>query len=187
MTTLNIRSTLIKRRARLPLRRRKLAERAISNLIISLPSFQAAKHIALYFPYRGEFNTQALIEACLSHGKNIYFPVILSPTEMGFYPWKKGEALKTLPSGILEPLPSGEPIARDALDIMIMPVVGFNEHYYRLGSGCGYFDRYLAGHTSQKPVLLGVAFDCQFAPDFMPHEWDVAMDLVVTEALCLPA
>jgi 5,10-methenyltetrahydrofolate synthetase len=67
-------------------------------------------------------------------------------------------------------------------DVVVVPCVGFTAGGHRLGSGAGYYDRWLAAHPHV--VAVGVAWDfaaidvAALAPE--PH--DVALAFVVTES-----
>jgi 5-formyltetrahydrofolate cyclo-ligase len=101
---------------------------------------------------------------------------------------------RVMPNERLRPNRFGiaEPVFRPArqrpiwiLDLVLMPLVGFDEHGGRLGMGGGFYDRSLAyrgrrkkGH---KPTLLGLAHECQKV-DCLPLEaWDVSLQATVTD------
>jgi 5-formyltetrahydrofolate cyclo-ligase len=50
--------------------------------------------------------------------------------------------------------------------------------------GAGYYDKtfaFLHEKTEKKPLLVGLAFECQ-KTDALPHdEWDIKLDAVLTE------
>ncbi|HXC91144.1 MAG TPA: 5-formyltetrahydrofolate cyclo-ligase, partial [Stellaceae bacterium] len=51
----------------------------------------------------------------------------------------------------------------------------------RLGYGGGYFDRTLAA-LSPRPLAIGVGFELSRIETIHPQDFDIPMDLVVTEA-----
>ena len=51
----------------------------------------------------------------------------------------------------------GTNIAR--LDVMFLPLVGWDQEGTRLGMGAGYYDRALA--SARPGVLVGLGYDCQ--------------------------
>ena len=68
------------------------------------------------------------------------------------------------------------------LDVILMPLVGFDNDGNRLGMGGGYYDRTLAytRHAIKKPVLIGVAHDLQRV-DRLPYaSWDIPLNAIVT-------
>jgi 5-formyltetrahydrofolate cyclo-ligase len=71
------------------------------------------------------------------------------------------------------------------LDVLVLPLVGFDGDCNRLGMGGGYYDRSLS-YLSQRrhwrrPHLIGVAHECQRVPHVPVCPWDMPLDLVVTE------
>ena len=86
--------------------------------------------------------------------------------------------------GIAEPVDARALRARQ-LDLLLMPLVGFDDEGYRLGMGGGYYDATLAymrhRRNWRKPRLVGVAYECQRV-DVLPHDpWDMPLDAVLTE------
>jgi 5,10-methenyltetrahydrofolate synthetase len=66
-------------------------------------------------------------------------------------------------------------------NIVLVPVVGFDDANYRLGYGGGYFDRTIAA-LDPRPVTVGVGFEAARVDTIFPRPHDIAMDIVVTEA-----
>jgi 5,10-methenyltetrahydrofolate synthetase len=64
---------------------------------------------------------------------------------------------------------------------VLAPLVGFDRDCYRLGYGGGYFDRTLAA-LSPRPLAIGVGFELSQIETIYPQAFDIAMDVVVTEA-----
>jgi 5-formyltetrahydrofolate cyclo-ligase len=72
------------------------------------------------------------------------------------------------------------------LDLLFVPLIGFDDAGYRIGMGGGFYDASLAylrrHHAWRKPYLVGVAFECQHIAGKLPHDaWDVPLDAVLTE------
>ena len=66
-------------------------------------------------------------------------------------------------------------------DIMLAPLVGWDDAGYRLGYGGGYFDRTLAAFAV-RPLVIGVGLAAAQLPTIFPQPHDIAMDSIVTEA-----
>ncbi len=70
------------------------------------------------------------------------------------------------------PMPQGD------FDVIIVPVVGFDEQNQRLGQGGGWYDRFLA--TQPRARTIGLAH--AVAKTTFPHEpHDIPLDVIVTE------
>ena len=63
-----------------------------------------------------------------------------------------------------------------------MPLVGFDNKGNRLGMGGGFYDRTLANldRLSYRPLLIGVAHDCQQADALPVMQWDIPLNAIVT-------
>ena len=96
-----------------------------------------------------------------------------------------GPALRRGRYGILEP---GQGIAMSVrrLDVLLMPLVGFDAQGHRIGMGKGYYDRALAfrnrRRTRERPLLVGLAFECQRVDALPARPHDIPLDRLVTEA-----
>ncbi|MCA9774770.1 MAG: 5-formyltetrahydrofolate cyclo-ligase, partial [Myxococcales bacterium] len=83
--------------------------------------------------------------------------------------------------GILEP-DGGRPEAPvSAMDLIVVPGLGFDPEGGRLGWGAGYYDRVLA-RRGARAVTIGLAYESQILPALPRDAHDVAMDVVATEA-----
>lgn len=104
-----------------------------------------------------------------------------------FVRWRPPDRLRPNRFGILEPSARRGAI-RPAwhLDLVLLPLVGFDDRCNRLGMGGGYYDRSLAWLRQRqhwrRPRLIGLAHECQRLEHIEPRRWDVPLDAVVTEA-----
>ncbi len=72
------------------------------------------------------------------------------------------------------------PVAAGAdVDVVLTPMVAFDERGWRIGHGGGYYDRFLSANPGA--YRLGVAFELQRVADCLPQEWDVPLHALVTE------
>jgi 5-formyltetrahydrofolate cyclo-ligase len=172
-----------KRRA-LPHALRAAADRAIQTQIRALPEFRRAQRSAVFLAFDGEPSLAPLIELARRHRKRLYVPVLHGMT-MTFAELESTDTLAANFFGILEPQ-LGTKIAARELDLVLTPLVGFDEHGVRLGVGRGYYDRCFRflRHRSlwRRPKLLGVAYELQRVPLLVPSSWDVPLWGIVTEA-----
>jgi len=169
----------LRRRAVAPVRRR-LANRSIVTRLIALPAYRRARALAVYWPADGEPDVRALARHAWSQGKRVYLPVVRRSGAMRFAPWRRGGKLRRNRYGIAEPVGALRLVAAPRLDLLVMPLVAFDERGHRLGMGGGYYDRALAGRR-RLPVLVGAAFSFQQAPAIPAQPWDVPIEFVITE------
>ncbi|MGF0240341.1 5-formyltetrahydrofolate cyclo-ligase [Rhodococcus sp. IEGM1300] len=152
------------------------------------PAFRRAKHISLYLPTDGEIDPRLLLRAAQRRGKATYLPVLSAwpRTKMVFQRIRPGEKLTPNRFRILEPRAN---IARQrkvwALDLVLLPLVGFDDVGGRLGMGGGFYDRSLAYMARRKnwrkPTLLGLAHECQKVERLAQASWDVPLQGTVTD------
>ncbi|MBV4453326.1 MULTISPECIES: 5-formyltetrahydrofolate cyclo-ligase [Pseudomonas] len=175
------------RRALTPSEQRKAAQ-GLYRQLAQHPLFRRAKHISLYLPTDGEIDPRLLLRAAQRRGKATYLPVLSAwpRTKMVFQRVRPGEKLLPNRFRILEPRVN---ISRQrkvwALDLVLLPLVGFDEAGGRLGMGGGFYDRslaYLARRRSwRKPTLLGLAHECQKVDRLVQASWDVPLAGTVTD------
>ena len=79
--------------------------------------------------------------------------------------------------GIDEPLDKQE-INKDMLDLMIVPLVGYDANKYRLGYGGGYYDRYLKDF---KAPAIGLAYSFQYIKHYQPENFDIPLDDLIPD------
>lgn len=175
------------RRALSP-QQQRLAARRLYRQLAQHPLFRRARHIALYLPNDGEIDPGLLLREAQRRGKATYLP-ILNPwprTRMVFQRVSPGEWLQPNRFGIAEPHHCAKrQRAVWTLDLLLMPLVGFDEQGGRLGMGGGFYDRSLAYRARRKnghkPTLLGLAHDCQKVDRLALASWDVPLRATVTD------
>ncbi len=146
--------------------------------------FKRASHLTAYWPLWGELDPRPLLTLALSQGKHIYLPVIANK-QMWFAPWDGSDLQKDPATQLIQPDRSAQRLANDQLlDLVLLPLVSFDRKGRRLGQGGGYYDRYFSRHRqglTQKPTLIGIAYDFQEF-DCIPHDdWDVPLSVIVTQ------
>ena len=166
----------------------RLAARGLYQQLAQHPLFRRAKHIALYLPTDGEIDPRLLLREAQRRGKTTYLPVLSAwpRTKMVFQRLSPGEKLRPNRYRILEPRINH---ARQrkvwALDLVLLPLVGFDETGGRLGMGGGFYDRSLAYQARRqswrKPTLLGLAHECQKVGSLAQASWDVPLQGTVSD------
>lgn len=164
---------------------RQLAERVRRRT-----DFQRARRIAFYWPSDGELDPRPLMQRALSAGTHCYLPV-LAPVgrrqrRLWFVRWRPGEPLQPNRFGIPEPRVSSRRLCLAwQLDLLLVPLVGFDAACNRLGMGGGFYDRSLTFRCQRRhPRLIGIAHECQRLVHIDAQPWDIALDAVCTEQRC---
>ncbi|TFG87909.1 MAG: 5-formyltetrahydrofolate cyclo-ligase [Chromatiales bacterium] len=173
------------KRNALPLAQARPAARRAVHRLWSLPYMARAKNVAMYLPIGGELDCTPLVIQAWTRGRKVFLPVI-SGTRLRFAPFRPGAELRANRFGILEPATHARHLcgARQ-LDVIVAPLVAFDQQGNRLGMGGGYYDRTLAflkqRACTRRPYLVAVAFEMQKVEVVPIEEWDVHLDAVVTE------
>jgi 5-formyltetrahydrofolate cyclo-ligase len=168
---------------------RTSAEQAIASAIRRMNLLRRGNRVAVYLPMPGEVGAASLLASAWRAGCHVYVPRITDRRRgrMVFVPLRTDSRFRPNVFGIAEPVaPPGTRVRPLDLDVVLMPVVGFDRRGNRLGMGAGYYDRALrhrhdGSRSWRRPRLVGLAFACQEVADIVPSHWDVALDLVVTE------
>ncbi|MBT0624982.1 5-formyltetrahydrofolate cyclo-ligase [Pseudomonas fluorescens] len=175
------------RRALTPSEQRKAAH-GLYRQLAQHTLFRRAKHISLYLPTDGEIDPRLLLRAAQRRGKATYLPVLSAwpRTKMVFQRVRPGDKLLPNRFRILEPQVNANRQRQVwALDLVLLPLVGFDDVGGRLGMGGGFYDRslaYLARRKNwRKPTLLGLAHECQKVERLAQASWDVPLAGTVTD------
>lgn len=157
------------------------AEAVARHVMIShLPLF--ARRFALYAPADGELDPSPLIDALLARNRMVALPVVLPDRLLGFYRYTANTRLIRNRYGILEPdTRTARYLERASLDVVLLPLVAFDDAGHRLGMGGGYYDATFA-RAAARPLLVGLAHALQRVEALAPAPWDIALDAVITEA-----
>lgn len=156
------------------------ASQKIIDTLRQMPAYQAANHIAWYFPTNGEVDLSALWSYALATNKSCYFPAIQTDQTLLFLPYTRDTELVFNRYHTAEPnVAACHAKPPQDLDIIFLPVVAFDVNRKRLGMGKGYYDKTLAPHKS--PLLIGVAYEWQRQPNLPIDPWDIPLTTIVTE------
>lgn len=133
--------------------------------------------VAGYHAHRDEADPAVLLQALTRSGAHIAFPrVTAKDAALEFHRVPDGEILRPGAFGIHEPL---EHWPRARPDILLVPLLAYDDAGYRLGYGGGYYDRTLASLSGARAI--GIAYAGQRV-DFLPHDaHDCRLDAILTE------
>lgn len=159
----------------------------MANHLAASREYQNASHIAYYLAVAGEADPQPLLEQTLTGNKTFFLPVIKKGNEVGLHFVKadKSTEFKANQYGIPEPVHQvDDEILPEQLDLIVTPLVSFDNKGNRIGMGGGFYDRTFAfkrESKARKPLLIGYAYTFQRSEFLKPEPWDVALDGIVTE------
>ena len=140
------------------------------------PFFQAAETVYFYYPLGSEVNLLPLAQQALDLGKQAAFPRV-DGNEMAFYRVSSLQAFAEGAFHIMEP--AGDDVMDNAAALVFVPGLAFDSQGNRMGYGKGYYDRYFARYPGCRKV--GVCYGMQRIPQAPCGEFDIPMDMVITE------
>lgn len=183
-----LRKTLRQCRRNLTPLQQKQASMGLCRQLSLLPEFMRSRRIAAYIPNDGEIDPQPLLELAWRLGKSVYLPV-LHPFAKGrllFMAHYPNQVLAKNRFGIPEPLCDQDShCAVWTLDLVLTPLVGFDNEGNRMGMGGGFYDRTFAflndRSKPRSPRMIGVAHECQKVANLPSERWDIMMNKIVTD------
>ncbi len=137
--------------------------------------------LAFYWPFRGEIDLRPLMRSLCLDGARIALPDIEAKDRpLAFREWRPDSEMRAGVMGI--PVPTEG--ARLTPTVVVAPLVGYDAKGYRLGYGCGYYDRTLAA-LAPRPLTIGVGLSLGEVPTIYPQPHDIPMEVILTETACL--
>jgi 5-formyltetrahydrofolate cyclo-ligase len=181
-----LRAELRARRERLTAAQRIAAAAGVAAVLERLPEFIVDARVAGYWAVGGELPLHVALGALIARGQTYHLPVLIRGRTLRFAPWRPGAAVVPNRYGI--PEPQGDRaglLAPAALDLVLVPLLGFDRRGHRLGTGGGYYDRSFAFLNDRErpaqPLLVGIGYSFQEIAPLAAQSWDVKMDFVATE------
>ena len=135
------------------------------------------KNIGGYYPINFEIDDLDMLKEFEKKNFNISLPKIKKNFDMDFYRWSFSEPLKINKYGIPEPKSSTVVFP----DILLIPLVAFDNRLNRLGYGGGYYDRLIEKYSKRKKILkIGLALSVQKIKKVPINKYDQKLDYIVT-------
>ena len=136
------------------------------------------KTIGGYYPYSTEINVIKILEKFEKQNYQIALPRIKKNHKMDFFRWSTKEPLTINKYGI--PEPTSNKITYP--NILLVPVVAFENSLNRTGYGGGFYDRYIKKLGEEKNIItIGLAYSFQKVREVPINEYDMKLDFIVTE------
>lgn len=180
-----LREEMAARRRRLGPVERMTAATHLRHVLEQLPEFMVDERVAGYWACGGELPLNLAMAGLAGRGQTFYLPVIGPERQMRFVPWSTGEAVTPNRYGIPEPERHDDAVPPALLDVVLLPLLGFDRQGNRLGFGGGYYDASFAFlHEVERPatpLLVGIGYAWQECDGFESQPWDVRLDYVATD------
>lgn len=150
----DIRLQVLKELREIPHAIRKEYNIDIQNQLFASQEWKQAKHIGITLSRYPEVDTEAIIKQAWEEGKSVSIPYSTTDRKLYFYLYKPDTKLDLSKFGLLEPTVKTHPQPKEAIDLLIVPGVVFNQSGYRIGFGGGYYDRYLKDYDGKTISLV---------------------------------
>ena len=154
------------------------------NKVFSLikKNYLIKKSIGGYFPVNYEVDDLEILKEFAKKNYQISLPVIKKNFNMDFYKWSFDDPLKINQYGI--PEPNSKKLIYP--DVILVPLVAFDNNLNRLGYGGGYYDRVIKKLSGKKKILkIGLAFSVQKINNVPVTKYDKKLDYIVTDKYIL--
>lgn len=180
MSKTEVRQSALKARRSVPRPNLDSLSNAVKDRVLKLEAFTKARVVACYVSMDDEVETRPIIQSAISGGKRVIVPrVDPSTTELQFMEIRSLSELSPGHFHIMEPSAKSNELPLSAADVVLVPVVAWDEEGHRIGYGKGYYDRALKG--KEGAIAIGLAFEFQKFDDVPQTPTDSALDMVVTE------
>ena len=147
-------------------------------LLKTLKRFNAPdKTIGGYYPFNYEIDTIKVLEKLEKRNYRISLPKIKKNYQMNFFAWSTKDPLGINEYGI------PEPVSKKILypNILLVPLVAFDNHLNRIGYGAGFYDRYIKKIKKKKKIItIGLAYDFQKIIKVPINKHDLKLDYIIT-------
>ena len=135
-------------------------------------------NIGGYYPINSEIGCFDVLKKMEKNKFKISLPVTKRNNDMDFYEWSFQEPLKVSERGIPEPYKNKIVYP----DVLIVPLVGFDNNKFRLGYGGGFYDRYISKVLKFKKIItIGFAFSFQNIKNMPVNKFDQKLDFILTD------
>ncbi|MGB5708864.1 MAG: 5-formyltetrahydrofolate cyclo-ligase [Arenicellales bacterium] len=165
----------------------KAAEDLLTRLL-EVDLFTQSNRIALYLAHDGEIDPSRVIHWCQINFRHSYLPIVKQERGRNWLMFGEVEPNSQFQKnkfGIQEPVIDQSALldARE-LDLVLLPLVGFDRRGNRIGMGGGFYDttfEFLRQSANRTPELIGVAHEIQKITSVNAESWDVPLTMVVTD------
>ena len=149
----------------------------ICNTLFSLSEYINSKSIFVYLSKEREVDTKMIVKNSWEKGKKVFVPKLDGERMKAIQIYENSKLIDGQ-FGIKEPL--NEDSHEEDIDLVIVPMVSFDENLNRLGHGKGYYDTWLKNKILFK---IGICFE-EYKFEMLPVEpHDIKMDLIITDKM----
>ena len=130
-----------------------------------------------YYPYNYECDTTEIFKKFEKLNYQLSLPKIRKNYQMNFFQWSTKDPLEINDYGIPEPISNIIKLP----NILLVPLVAFDNNCNRIGYGGGFYDRYIKKLKKKKKIVtIGLAYSFQKVKKIPVAKYDIQLDFIIT-------
>ena len=139
-----------------------------------------SKVIGGYYPYNYECDTIEIFKKLEKLNYQLSLPKIRKNYQMNFFQWSTKDPLEINDYGIPEPISDVIKLP----NILLVPLVAFDNNCNRIGYGGGFYDRYIKKLKKKKKIVtIGLAYSFQKVKRIPVTKYDIQLDFIITNTV----
>lgn len=158
--------------------------REVEKNYFKLKEPEKIENLLIYMAGSKEVQTENIINTCIKKNIAVYLPAVDALKDrISFYSvYDINNELEKGPFGIYQPKVNERNLLKDenAIDLIIVPGLAFDKRGGRVGSGNGFYDKFLASVPSCKSIIA-LAFEYQVIDEITLSSHDIPMHKIITE------
>ena len=138
------------------------------------------KIVGGYYPFNYEIDIKEILHKFKKKNFQILLPKIRNNFKMNFFKWSFNDPLVINKYGI------PEPISNDVKypNILLVPLVAYDDNLNRIGYGGGFYDRYIKKIKKRKKIItIGLAYSFQKVKKIPTNKHDIKLDYIINEKI----
>ncbi|WP_027124059.1 5-formyltetrahydrofolate cyclo-ligase [Mycoplasmoides pirum] len=140
------------------------------------------KHVSAYWSTGNEADTIEIITELFNQNIEVSLPQVVGKKRMIFRQIKSLNFDYEYFKNIKQPNKENLKIKSSVIDLILVPLLSYNDDYYRLGYGLGYYDRFLNKNSkNNKLIKIGLAYQFQKNNSFFINKYDKKLDFIINE------
>ena len=148
----------------------------ISNEILSIIKKNKVKNILLYLPLKIEVDLKEIIFYLRKNNINVFVPYMTGINTFKIVPYrlpltKKKYNIYETNNSFLK--------CKIKLDLAIVPIIGFDDSFRRVGFGVGFYDRFFSSLKHKPKIIFTQMCECK-STKIITNAFDVKADLIIT-------
>ncbi|MGE0724985.1 MAG: 5-formyltetrahydrofolate cyclo-ligase, partial [Alphaproteobacteria bacterium] len=153
----------------------------LADRFLAAFSVRAGTIVSGFLAIGAEIDPWPLMARLATSGVALALPVVVRRgAPLDFRAWREGDPLERRPMGLSEPGPAA-PLVEP--DLLLVPLLAFDDRGGRLGYGAGFYDRTIQRLRARRRVrAIGLAFEGQRVARVPTGPEDAPLDAIVTEA-----